>query len=298
MSKQLDPIITPQIDIYDLLSISYDATESEIRKSYRRTALKYHPDKNKSSTAPEMFHLLGIAVETLLDDELRKKYDGMRQLEIEKANKIREMDISRRQMKEELEKSEQEAKKDIGTDFKRRLEILKQQGLQMRRNREEEILGMQHKQTPKVSKENENDRTIRVKWTIKKEKVTEKQLFRFFSEFGEVEKARISSSERHRRYNYGTVIFKTASVASKAVHHNYKKDIHRWVNSSVEFFILILRSVQWAYDNNSHSRHSTNNGRCSKYDQMPFLEYKDMTLKRLEKIGMERRKLRIVDSME
>lgn len=62
-------------DYYEILNISRNATDTEIKKAYRNLALQYHPDKNKSKDAHEIFIGINIAYETLKDFERRKEYD-------------------------------------------------------------------------------------------------------------------------------------------------------------------------------------------------------------------------------
>ncbi|KAH9895736.1 DnaJ-domain-containing protein [Cubamyces lactineus] len=61
---------------YDLLGVPVDATTDDIKKAYRRLAIKHHPDKNRDDPhAEERFKEIAIAYQTLSDPELRRKYN-------------------------------------------------------------------------------------------------------------------------------------------------------------------------------------------------------------------------------
>lgn len=62
-------------DYYDILGVDRNATKTEIKKAYRKLALKYHPDKNPSKEAEEKFKQISEAYAVLSDDEKRKMYD-------------------------------------------------------------------------------------------------------------------------------------------------------------------------------------------------------------------------------
>jgi curved DNA-binding protein CbpA len=66
-------------DCYAILGVQSTATEDEIRKAYRKKALQYHPDKNSSSTAEEIFKQINKAYETLSDADKRRAYDLQQQ---------------------------------------------------------------------------------------------------------------------------------------------------------------------------------------------------------------------------
>ena len=62
-------------DYYDVLGIQRSASKEEIKNSYRKLALQYHPDRNKSPGAEEKFKEISEAYAVLSDDEKRKRYD-------------------------------------------------------------------------------------------------------------------------------------------------------------------------------------------------------------------------------
>lgn len=62
-------------DYYELLEVPRTATDREIKKAFRKLAIKYHPDKNKSPDAEEQFRRVAEAYDVLSDSEKRKNYD-------------------------------------------------------------------------------------------------------------------------------------------------------------------------------------------------------------------------------
>ena len=62
-------------DYYEVLGVSKTASSDEIKSQYRKLALKFHPDRNKSEEAAEHFKEISEAYAVLSDGEKRKTYD-------------------------------------------------------------------------------------------------------------------------------------------------------------------------------------------------------------------------------
>src|SRR5579863_7646520 len=62
-------------DYYEILGITKGSTEDEIKKSYRKLAMQFHPDRNPSKDAEEKFKEITEAHEVLSDPDKRQRYD-------------------------------------------------------------------------------------------------------------------------------------------------------------------------------------------------------------------------------
>ncbi|XP_062319384.1 dnaJ homolog subfamily B member 12a [Osmerus eperlanus] len=76
-ADQLDAVkkIKSCKNYYEILGVEKDAAEEDLKKAYRKLALKFHPDKNHAPGATEAFKAIGNAYAVLSNTEKRKQYD-------------------------------------------------------------------------------------------------------------------------------------------------------------------------------------------------------------------------------
>lgn len=73
-------------ELYDLLGVAPDADEITLKKAYRKQAIKYHPDKNKSPDAEQTFKSISEAYQVLSDPQTRAFYDKVGKAKLNEVN--------------------------------------------------------------------------------------------------------------------------------------------------------------------------------------------------------------------
>eukprot|EP00190_Bangiopsis_sp_CCMP1999_P003932 CAMPEP_0198737256 /NCGR_PEP_ID=MMETSP1475-20131203/67773_1 /TAXON_ID= ORGANISM="Unidentified sp., Strain CCMP1999" /NCGR_SAMPLE_ID=MMETSP1475 /ASSEMBLY_ACC=CAM_ASM_001111 /LENGTH=311 /DNA_ID=CAMNT_0044501115 /DNA_START=44 /DNA_END=980 /DNA_ORIENTATION=- len=160
-------------DHYAVLGLKPGASEKEVTSAYRKAALRWHPDKNPGNeSARDMFAKVYTAYEVLTDSELREKYEKEKKAETYHAERTKEMDATRKRMKEDLEKKEKQASEDEANARKRkqRTEV----SAEMRSRMKEEIERLrkefereerEQKTVAKKSKWTRGPSPVLIKWT-------------------------------------------------------------------------------------------------------------------------------------
>jgi DnaJ family protein C protein 17 len=205
----------PEVDYYKLLEVDYNSTHDQIRRQYRKKALKVHPDKNPSPDAAALFHALSQAYEVLTDTQAKLAYDNVIKARVERKKKTEAMDAKRRAARDELEARENAAKKrkteemDAEAKYMAELARMRESSGRRRREEEEELkkmmeeeekAGMRHIKCHKnafpdlidscilaVPQASEMDCTLKLKWKKKKRTFETSELEEIFQKFGPVD---------------------------------------------------------------------------------------------------------------
>ena len=236
------------------------ATTKELQSSYRRQAIKVHPDRNTAPDAVARFHLLTLALNTLTDPEQRREYDAARKQKREVERRRELVERERRTWIDELEKGERLATGNTDETRRRKWqeanleEELAREGAQLRaelRKSQFESKNLRTSQT-QLSKEtlptqhlprqphpsDTKDSTIKIRF--KDSNRTERDIRETFRRFGTIQEIIYRPSEK--RTQSALIEFANRDAARSAMAAKLDHAVG-----------LGLREVKWAYDSPGRS---------------------------------------------
>ncbi|KAL8824933.1 MAG: hypothetical protein Q9191_004719 [Dirinaria sp. TL-2023a] len=221
-SDDLKDYATSDTDFYELLGITFENSQKDLDRAWRKTALKYHPDKVTGDPAAKeiarhKFHLAQVGYDLLSDPTTKALYDNTRAARLQKKRQNELFEGKRRQMKDDLEARERGVKRarteeeDNEIKLERELRRLAEDGKRLRKEREEALrkvvkqeaeYGGDHPGSPAPSSAtpsdgeskaqmqvSEIDRTVKVRWARNSlgEPIGEDYIEKLFSTFGRIE---------------------------------------------------------------------------------------------------------------
>ncbi|KAJ8673713.1 hypothetical protein QAD02_004975 [Eretmocerus hayati] len=226
-----------KLDLYEIIGATITASESEIKKAYRKKALSCHPDKNPDNPkAAELFLQLSKALEVLTDKAARAAYDKIVNARIQAKLRVKELDSKRKKFKDDLEAREEAFRRSLNKDyvsaqtdeekFKAECERLKKEGSRLV---EEEKQRLRQKILEDLKGEisghhSEEACRVKIKWKANQDDpdnggYNHENLHRFLSKHGEISELVLLSTKKGR----ALVEYKSREAAESAV--NYERGL-------------------------------------------------------------------------
>ncbi|KAI6654511.1 hypothetical protein LOD99_907 [Oopsacas minuta] len=170
-----------ETDLYTFLGVSIDSNVKEITSAYRKTALKYHPDKNPDEASAAMFRKLTSVYSLLTDNSARSAYDNLVRTRLASEKRRLEFSVKRRKLMQDLERREKQGEDLATKKMNHEIARLRKEG-EARLLAETEILRQESKP------EDETTCILRVKWELSKDvhcSYTKKTLTQMFAKYAE-----------------------------------------------------------------------------------------------------------------
>lgn len=207
-------------DLYLLLGVKEDATVPEIRKSYRKKALIYHPDKNPDDEkAADLFHELSEALKILTDVGARAAYDHVRLARKAAAERTARWDEGRKRAKLDLDQREKAAET---SNFKAEdklateIERLREEGSRIFQE-ECANLKKQLKEKERATTVSAKPGILKAKWKLTSEAetpYTEESLHDMFSKYGTLNYVHVVGTKK--KFGTALIEFSDARQAKSA----------------------------------------------------------------------------------
>ncbi|KAF8183173.1 hypothetical protein BJ912DRAFT_1023267 [Pholiota molesta] len=318
-----------EVNPYELLSVTTESTEQEIRTAYRQRSLKVHPDRRANSTSSiRPMSSFGPSPPLALDAKLRVK--------LARAQRFKSYDNKRKNLVEELEERERAFKKARMEKQKeevetwRETERIKEEGKKLREQKEKEMWEKMHpaKQEEPAIEEDEDslplwvyplDTTVRLKYPLKTypNLTTPSSIAAFLSRFGATDEPSIvlSSSIKPKtdaekptkapKTGSALVPFKQIGEAFAAI---------TWVNGKEPQVLGWLRRMgklgtpspahqnkrasphlHWRMSAASKPNYLKTNGKAHPTLPAPGIDYESLTLMRMRQAERERLEREILE---
>lgn len=260
-----DQIINGDIDLYEFIGAKSSDSLQDIKRSYRRTALRYHPDKTKDPEAIEKFQLLSTIYEILSNDESRANYDNIRAYKKEKQLYNDKLDEQTKRFKEELLRAEKSKGTTIFNTVTKEFEDEMETAAKMERIRQENVKRRRMHDTGSgksrvyvsyrdialqdmVDLTNSNSSTkVVVKWkhrTELQDMFTLDILSDIMAVFGNVLSIHeIANTED--KYKAAVIEYQYPENAENATSHNYKQSATLWDGTPYRKLASLLRDCKY-----------------------------------------------------